>query len=140
MRRLSAALAVLFASALGLAGCGPAAPKAQSKAKVSGTITFDKKNLPTGKITFDAANGQPPSEFDILDGKYEGEAPVGECKVMISSFEKKTMKEKTGRDGPGYDQLSEFNVLPDRYNLKSAMKREVKADGANVHNFDLEKK
>jgi hypothetical protein len=137
-----AALAGLFA----LSGCGGGKPPEQAKAKVSGTITLDKQPLKTGRITFDAVNGQPPSEFDILDGKFEGNAPVGQCKVMITSVEKMTMKEKLRKDGqkviegPGYDDMVEVNLLPDRYNIKSEIKREVEAGKTNEFKFELQSK
>lgn len=137
---LSAAL--LFA----LAGCGGGKPPDQSMAQVKGTVKLDGKDLSTGKIVFDAANGQPPADLDILDGKFEGRAPVGKCKVQITSFKQMTMKEKLEKegkkpmDGPGYDQVQEFNLLPDRYNTKSEISREVFADKPNDFSFDLKSK
>jgi len=131
---------------LALTGCGSDAPPPQKKEKVSGKITLDGKPLKTGRITFDALNGQPPSDCDILDGSFEGNVPVGKCKVMITSIEKMTMKEKLRRDGqkviegPGYDDMVEVNLLPDRYNAKSEIKREVEAGKTNEFKFELQSK
>ena len=140
-RRLSLMLlAGLLAGTAAAGGCGPAKPKENARAQVSGAITFDKQPLKTGNIVFDPGDGTPPTSLDILDGKYEGRAPVGHSLVRISSYVKISMKEKMKRDGPGYDALSEENVLPPRYNMKSDIKREVVAEGPNVFNFDVEKK
>jgi hypothetical protein len=51
-----------------------------------------------------------------------------------------SMKEKMKMDGPGYDELSEFDILPDRYNVKSEILREVVEPGPNEFNFDLKSK
>ncbi len=130
-----------------VAGCGGGGdPKDQVKAKVAGKITLDKLPLKTGKIVFDPGDGTPPADMTILDGNFEGTAPVGKCKVSITAFEKMTMKEKMRRDkkpvveGPGYDDLVEFNLLPERYNMKSDIKREVEAGKLNEFNFELESK
>ncbi|MCU0703490.1 MAG: hypothetical protein MUF18_05880 [Fimbriiglobus sp.] len=131
---------------LALVGCGGGKVADQDLAPVSGTITLDKKPISSGRIVFDATNGQPPSSLSITDGKYEGKAPVGKCKVMISSIQKMTMKEKARKDGqkvldgPGYDEMVEDNILPERYNTKSEIMREVEAGKPNTINFDLESK
>ncbi len=146
MRTLFAGGTLAAALLVALTGCGGGKPPEQAKAKVKGTITLDNKPLQTGKIVFDAANGQPPADMDILDGKFEGNAPVGKCKVQITSFKQMTMKEKLEKegkkpmDGPGYDQPMEVNLLPDRYNVKSEITREVFADKPNDFTFDLKSK
>jgi hypothetical protein len=146
MKKTFAGGTLLAALLFALVGCGGGKPPEQAKAPVKGSITLDGKALKTGTITFDAANGQPSSSLDILDGKFEGNAPVGVCKVQIIAFEKMTMKEKMRRDGqkviegPGYDDMTEVNLLPDRYNTKSEIKREVEAGKPNDFTFDLKSK
>lgn len=122
-----------------LAGCGQKVQTA-TKAQVSGKVTLDDKLLTTGTITFDAQNGEPPATMNILDGAYEGRAAVGKNKVIISATKKISMKEKMGFDGPGYDTPVEINAIPERYNDKSEITREVVADGTNTFNFDLKSK
>ena len=109
-----------------------------ARARVTGQVTLDKIPLKTGQIAFDLATGEPPAVFDILDGSFEGKAPVGKNKVTINSVTKVSMKEKMGMDGPGYDQPVEMNILPPRYNSKSEITREVEASGDNKFNFDLQ--
>lgn len=81
-----------------------------------------------------------PASFDILDGNYEGLAPVGKAKVTVTSFKKVNLKEKMKMDGPGYSTETEENMLPDRYNTKSDISREITAAGPNEFNFDLKSK
>lgn len=143
MKSTFAWTAVTAAALLALVGCGGQKPPSQPVAKVKGTITLDNKPLQTGRIIFDASNGQPPADLDILDGKFEGNAPIGKCKVSITSFKQMTYKEKLERegkkpmDGPGYDQPSEVNLLPERYNTKSEITREISADKPNDFTFEL---
>lgn len=136
----------LASCVLFVAGCGSGKPSEVQRVKVSGTVTLDGKKLGTGKVLFDPQNGEPPNELDILDGKFEGYAAVGKNKVQISSYQKMSMKEKLRKegqpviDGPGYDELVEENILPERYNVRSEIQREVVAGQANEFSFELQKK
>jgi hypothetical protein len=133
------ALVCCCALALAVAGCDSKNNNDTKRVQVNGKITLDGKALATGKISFDLANGEPPATFDILDGRYEGRAPLGKCKVMINSVQKVSMKEKMKMDGPGYDQVTEENILPARYNTSSEITREV-VEGTNEFNFELKTK
>jgi len=110
------------------------------RVQVSGRVTLDGSPLTTGTITFDAKNGEPPATLNIVDGAYEGRAAVGKNKVVISATKKISMREKMGFDGPGYDTPVEINAIPERYNNKSDISRELVADGDNKFNFDLKSK
>ena len=123
------------ACALFAVGCPDKKVEQVSRVKVSGAVKVDGKDVKTGTITFDAQNGQPPGDASILDGKYEGLAPVGKCKVSINAFVKVSMKEKMKMDGPGYDAMTETNLLPERYNSKTEILREVTEPGP--HTFDF---
>lgn len=131
-------LAVCMALSL---GCGGPKGKVPTKrVPVSGTVTLDGKSLATGRVTFDAQNGEPPTTCDILNGAYAGAVMIGKNKVMLISTIKQTMKEKMKMDGPGYDEMVEFNVLPDRYHSKSEIVKEVADPGPNKFDFDLQSK
>jgi hypothetical protein len=130
---------VCCCAVMAFAGCSETKNNETKRVQVRGKVTLDGKALPTGKISFDLANGEPPATFDILDGNYEGRAPVGKCKVMINSIQKVSMKEKMKMDGPGYDSVAEENILPARYNTASEITREL-VDGANDFNFELKSK
>lgn len=122
-----------------LVGCTQPTPEVK-RARVSGKVTLDTKPIQTGSITFDPGAGEVPSTMDILDGNYEGKAPVGKNQVRIIATRKVSMKQKMGFDGPGYDQLVEENLLPPRYNLESKITRDVEASDDNKFNFDLTSK
>jgi hypothetical protein len=95
----------------------------------------DKLPLLTGKILFDPVKGMPPATLDILDGRYEGRAPVGKTTVRINSSVKYSLKSKMKIEGQGYDQGVGENILPARHSKSS----EIVAGQPNVFNFDLKK-
>ena len=130
-------LALVFST---VTGCGKGKTTDVKRVQVTGKVTLDGKPVPSGRIAFDPQNGEPPASFDILDGYYEGLAPVGKNKVKLSATMKTTYKEwkKTG-DGPGYDEVIEVNTLPSRYS-DGTITREVTAEGPNTFNFDCKPK
>ena len=133
---------VLLIACLGLVlGCGGVKGKVPTKrVPVSGTVKLDGKPLATGRVTFDAQNGEPPTTCDILNGAYSGTVMIGKNKVMLISTVKQSMKEKMKMDGPGYDAMVEFNILPDRYHSKSEITNDVADPGPNQFDFDLQSK
>ncbi len=120
-------------------GCEPKT-KDVKRVRISGKVTLDGKELPTGTIVFDPENGEAPAVMNILDGRYEGLAAVGKNRVRIAAIRKTSMKEKMGFDGPGYDSEVEENALPPRYGDKSEIVREVTPEGPNEFNFDTKSK
>jgi hypothetical protein len=133
---------VLLIACLGLTvGCGGVKGKVPTKrVSVSGTVKLDGKPLATGRVTFDAQNGEPPTTCDILNGAFSGTVMIGKNKVMLISTVKQSMKEKMKIDGPGYDEMVEFNILPDRYHSKSEITKDVADPGPNQFEFDLQSK
>jgi hypothetical protein len=133
---------VLFIACLGLTlGCGGVKGKVPTKrVPVSGTVKLDAKPLAAGRVTFDAQNGEPPTTCDILNGAFSGTVMIGKNKVMLISTVKQTMKEKMKMDGPGYDEMVEFNILPDRYHSKSEITKDVADPGPNQFEFNLQSK
>jgi hypothetical protein len=121
---------VLLIACLGLTlGCGGVKGKVPTK------------RVPvSGRVTFDAQNGEPPTTCDILNGAFSGTVMIGKNKVMLISTVKQSMKEKMKIDGPGYDEMVEFNILPDRYHSKSEITKDVADPGPNQFEFDLQSK
>ena len=134
MIRCACACALLLAL-VALIGCEKKRTDV-ARARVSGKVTLDGKPVETGTVTFDAENGEPPGTCTLLDGKYEGMAPVGKNKVRLAAMRKISMKDKMKMDGPGYDQMVEENLLPAKYNDGTII-REVIAEGPNTFDFDL---
>lgn len=133
--RASSLVLIGFVLTLG-SGCSPEKHQLSERTKVSGKVTLEGNPLTTGNIVFTAETGEPPKVLDILDGNYEGEVPIGPVKVSITSTRQTTMKEETGMDGPGYDEVTTIDILPNRY---KNMNREIK-EGDNTLNFDLKAK
>jgi hypothetical protein len=52
---------------------------------VTGTVTFEDKPLPAGRITFFSGDSRPNGEGNIKDGQYEVDAPLGVCKVSVET-------------------------------------------------------
>jgi hypothetical protein len=75
-----------------------------------------------------------------LNGAFSGTVMIGKNKVMLISTVKQSMKEKMKIDGPGYDEMVEFNILPDRYHSKSEITKDVADPGPNQFEFDLQSK
>ena len=48
---------------------------------MTGTVNYNGKPLQKGTITF-ATDGRPPTQMDIFDGKYAGQAMVGSNKIV----------------------------------------------------------
>jgi len=135
VKQILSATGLLVAICVNL-GCSGNSVDPVKRVKVSGTVTLDGKKVSAGNITFDAQNGQPPASLNILDGKYEGLAPVGKNKVMITATRKASAREKKASDGPGYDPNADENYLPSRYNTDSTITREVTEAGPNEFNFE----
>src|SRR5690606_23516172 len=71
----------LFASCLAV-GCSSG--KGFEEFDVSGAATIDGEPIPTGTITFVAADGKTPTGGGVIkDGRYVAKVPPGEKKVLI---------------------------------------------------------
>jgi hypothetical protein len=107
---------------------------------VAGKVTLDGKPLPGGTITFVPLVSGPAAHATITDGAYtvaraEGPAP-GSYRVEISR------SEPTGRQVPDYDYPGKTvaetrNVVPDRYNVNSELKVDIKDDEQQIFDFPL---
>lgn len=127
--------AALFA--LTLAGCSGSTTAPTYP--VTGTVTLDGKPLEKGEIYFlTPAKG----EVDIVaikDGKFEGQAKAGARRVEIHAY--KIVPAHEAASMPGYTvPESRENYLPAQYNTESTLTAEVKADGENQFDFQLQSK
>ncbi len=137
MRRF-ACITAFIVFALAFSACDKK-QTALKRVRVNGSVTLDNKALTTGTVTFDSESGEPPGSFPVVDGKYEGVAAVGKNRVRITAVQKVSMKDKMKMDGPGYDQMTEENLLPARY-ADGTLTREVLESGNNTFDFDLKSK
>jgi hypothetical protein len=97
---------------------------------ISGTVSFDKKPIPDGKIVFSTPGAGHVETLEIKDGKYEGQASEGKRRVEIFGF--RPSKQKSPM--PGFEVGPE-NYIPARYNTDSKLEADVKAGGK--YDFDL---
>ena len=134
----------------GFAGCG-SSNKALDYANVSGTVNYGGKPLDKGTVIFSVA-GEPPTQCDVLDGKYAGRAAVGSNTVRISAMRKSAgaknitpqmaqqMKEQAQRAGNTDFDPTLQNVIPPEWGANSKQSRVVEAGGANNFDFDVKAK
>ena len=87
MSRPSCRLVVwcVFAISIVIVGCGKPVP--QGMVRVTGTISYEGKNLPDGTINFDAANGGRGSATARIqsDGSFAAVMPPGTYRAMVCS-------------------------------------------------------
>ncbi len=132
----------------------------QTYANVKGTVTFNRKPIEKGQITF-ALEGRPPSTMDIVDGKFSGQAMVGSNKVSVSARKKSANPPKLTKDAEaqikGYQEKfkaapGEFGgppadydptmveYIPPEWGTQSTQMRVVETGAANEFQFDIKGK
>jgi hypothetical protein len=122
----------------GLLGC---AKKGPQQYKVFGTVTFKGAPLSDGVIMFTPESGSSgtSASIPIKNGKYEsppggGLAP-GKYKVMISAAAGGS-EPKNPDEPPGVSELRK-ELIPEKYNVRSDIIREVQANNNNQFDFDI---
>ena len=142
--------------AIGVVGCSPS-DKPPAFTNVSGTVTYNGKPLDKGQITF-ATDGRPPTVADIVDGKYTGQAMVGQNRVQIAAFRKaakaRELPETAKKQVQAYQALNksggggtaaEFDpsmedYIPEEYGKASKQLRAVEAGAPNTFDFNIKGK
>jgi hypothetical protein len=108
-------------------------------ADVSGAVTYKGKPVTFGRVTFIDVQGRPGFGDLASDGRYQLKAPVGECKVAITSREVEPPADSkaTKQVRPGMYIGKTF--IPEKYesHIESGLTFKVEA-GVNKANFDLE--
>jgi hypothetical protein len=131
VKRISLGLLLCLLAA---AGCD------RSATRVTGKVTVDGTPLADGAVRFIPLDGKAPTAGGTIeDGEYSVDnAPVTTVRVEITA-PKVVGKRKAydTPDSPTIDVIKES--LPEKYNLKSELKREL-TRGENELNFDLKTK
>jgi hypothetical protein len=137
--------AALLAQAMAAGGCtGDSNEPTDTlpRVAVSGTITFDGKPLPEGKIQFQPVGSDGPAVIAVgavQDGTFSIDRPSGptpgKYRVMISS--QAPVKFSGGAEPT---PKPEPEKIPEKYNRKSKEEVEVKPDTPQTFNFSLVKK
>jgi len=122
-------------------GCGQRAENGPPRAKVSGTVTFHDKSIPTGTIIFLPEPGMnlPVSSARITDGKYAVEAnggvPIGKHRVEITGWAH-AVEETLPTDMTTPNKNPQ--LLPDKYNTKSELELVVESTKSIQKDFVLD--
>lgn len=111
------------------AGCGSGASKDESRAQVSGMVTFDGKPLPAANLTFKAKDSPLAGQVSIkADGRYSsGSIPIGKNLVGIAT------------ESIRYGSPALYVKIPAKYEDYATSELEVEIKpGVNENvNFDL---
>jgi hypothetical protein len=133
----------MTASAL-VSGCGDA-EDALPRQQVGGTVKWNGEPLKQGRIQFQPAGpGAPAGGAAIVDGSYaisraEGLVP-GKYQVLIYGTADAAQSSAAPTGPPGDTPPPKKAVkdpIPDKYNAKSQLTREVTKDGPNQFDFEL---
>jgi hypothetical protein len=123
----SAAIVCLFISIA--AGCGPSG---ETTYPVVGEVRFQGQPVPRGYISFVPADGVGKTDAGkIADGRYDLQVRPGAKKVEISATK------DNGPVDPVMGQAPQKQYIPDKYNVQTTLKVEVKNED---NNFDFELK
>jgi hypothetical protein len=125
---------MLFASA----GCGSSTPNE----RVYGKVTLDGTPVAKGTISLAPLESGPSAAGEIVDGQYsigpaKGPLP-GQYKVSISAMTPTGKQEKDPDTGETWEVMRES--IPERYNSRTELIMEVKADGDNEFDYALSSK
>ncbi|QDS87288.1 hypothetical protein EC9_14660 [Rosistilla ulvae] len=141
-RRAASGILLFLPVLLFLVGCGP--QNTLGRLPVKGTVTLDGAPLESGSIQFESqASDTPLNSGSVIEaGKYEIPAEAGllpgKFKVLISSSG--GTGETIADPQMAMDAASaapEANRVPAKYNVKTELEADVKADTENVFDFDL---
>ncbi|WP_165227889.1 hypothetical protein [Aquisphaera insulae] len=122
-------------------GCGQ--DDGYRRVAVSGKITVDGNPLETGTISLVPIQAGPAVQAKIAAGEYaiaRSEGPAaGAYRVEVYSVQSTGRKVADG-DNPGELIDEARNIIPERYNLRSELRAEVKPDGDQQFNFAVDTK
>ena len=118
-------------------GCGKTDPL--NRQAVSGKITLSGEPLKAGSIEFSPVENGSPSGASIQNGNYaipkEKGLPPGDYVVRISASD----GAEQAVDVPGESNKIAKELIPAKYNTKSAQRFHVDDKGQNVFDLDVEK-
>jgi len=133
---------LIAASLLGclLYGCGPSG--GPRRASVEGTVTLDGEPIEHGSIAFypDGDTEGMVAGGEIRDGRYSISADkgpvIGQNRIEIHASRKTGKKIPDPYGGPGQTIDESVEAVPECYNAKSTLRREVQP-GSNVFDCEL---
>jgi hypothetical protein len=125
-------LAIVLLSSIGnLCGCSKSG---KDTVTASGTVTFDGQPVETGVIDFVPLN-DPKLTSDsgqITAGKFNLKVSPGKKRIVIHA-------NKAGKIDPVMHEAIRIPYIPEKYNTKSTLEKEISATGKNEFEFKLTK-
>ena len=158
MRKLFQTVALVACTTLLVAGCSNS-DKPPSYVNVAGSVTFDGKPLSNAIIIF-STDGRPPSQIQIIDGQYNGQAMIGSNRISISAKRKgagaanghmsdvdkarmagseKARASQGGGRAPDESETGE-ETIPTDFSSNSKQMRVIEAGVQNKFDFDIKTK
>lgn len=136
MKSWSVTLCLLSSLAF-LAGCaGEGSPKITNRADVAGTVNLDGKPLAEMEATISfVLPGEAPAVLDIKEGKFSGQAPIGNPRVEIRAMKQ---GEPTLMDGKPVEGSGKYNFIAPQFNDQSTLTAKIPAGGNKDLKFDVE--
>ncbi len=124
-----------FAWMLCVAGCG----HGDGLMQIGGGVTYDGQPVKNGTISFLPPDGNGPTAAAIVtDGKYSVKVAPGKKQVRIEGFKVVGQRHYVPNDPTSPMVDVQEQILPERYNAKSTLTREI-ASHAATYDFVLEK-
>ena len=121
---------VMFAL-VGIVGCGGA--EELPTYPVTGKVSFSGMPVAEGEIVFEDATGLPPDAGKIANGEFSLRAKAGRKVVRIRASREVPGEQNAGIPGTPVRR----DYIPAKYNTKSTLVEEVKADAPNEFSFEL---
>ena len=115
---------------LGLTPCAIGCGRGVGLTEINGTVLYKGKPVEKGTISFMPADGNGPTAAGIVaDGKYVMKVSSGRKQVRIEAFHVKGQRRFLPND-PNSPMIDiQDQILPERYNAKSGLFRDVEAGG-----------
>jgi hypothetical protein len=132
-----ACLAVVggFVWMLCVAGCG----RGDGLTQISGGVTYDGQPVKNGTISFLPPDGNGPTAAAIIaDGRYSVKVAPDKKQVRIEGFKVVGQRHYVSNDPTSPMIDVQEQILPERYNVKSELTREITPPVA-IYDFVLEK-
>ena len=147
-RNLTLKLCVPFFLLAAIGGCGPGVTSRPPLGTVSGVITLNGKPLENAMVSFlpgsewgsSSATTDSDGRYELTQGvENEKGAVVGQHTVTIYAQDYAQDSEITDLKKTPISSAPQKNSIPDKYNINSTLKVDVKA-GSNTFDFKLDAK
>lgn len=117
---------ILLFGTLSLVGCG------DGKATVNGKVTFDGTPVSDGAVTFIKEDDKSREGAVIKDGSFKVRMPPGKYRVEVSAQKQTGKRVQKGFDGKDEEIILREEYIPERYNTKSELMKDVASGSSSM--------